>query len=110
MIGLAFELQDSHPSHITAQTASRRGFRTISTPSVFDAFMYYYNLCGLFTGPYYSFKTHTDCMNNENVIRLPVYCNFMQIILAGCPRGFVEIGDGSRVYSPLSRRADVFPT
>ncbi len=71
MVGLAFEIRQRHMDATAAKndTSStsddKDSDRLPDQPSLYDFYSYGYCYCGLMTGPYYSYKTYQDMLNQD---------------------------------------------
>ncbi|XP_074647591.1 membrane-bound acylglycerophosphatidylinositol O-acyltransferase mboat7-like [Tubulanus polymorphus] len=84
LVGLAFEIHDSfkirkefHDKPDDVQAQLRLEYESIS-PSVWDTIMYCYCYVGIFTGPYYKYRTYQDAMWLKSSKKIPMLMFLME--------------------------------
>lgn len=95
MVGLAFEIHDTTAA-INARTSNEQednGLsdheRDLQNMSFYHFLSYGYCYCGIFTGPYYKYKTYSDMLNQSNSEEIPTldlamkWLTYLPIFLAG---------------------------
>lgn len=75
VVGLSYEIEDSvknkkllekNKDNVDSST------RYIQIPNSYDAFNYFYNFIGLFTGPYFSYQIYSDTLSTPNLYEINV--------------------------------------
>lgn len=95
MIGLAFEIHEATNSKDSVKDDSKEEKSTIldkkhlENMSLYHFLSYGYCYCGIFTGPYYRYKTYTDMLYQKNTKDIPSvdlalkWLTYLPLFLAG---------------------------
>ncbi len=77
MVGLAFEIhetsvaKESKTPNEPGETEMNEHDKELQNMSFYHFLSYGYCYCGIFTGPYYKYKTYTDMLNQSNPDEIP---------------------------------------
>ena len=74
VIGLSYEIADARAAakDTSKDDAPGTARRHISEPTGFEAFNYLYSFTGLFTGPYYTYRTYSDALSSPHLTKVPI--------------------------------------
>ncbi|CEF69734.1 Lysophospholipid acyltransferase 7 [Strongyloides ratti] len=75
VIGLSYEIEDSVKNEKNLEknkNNSDSSSRFIEIPNSFDAFNYFYNFIGLYTGPYFSYQIYSDTLSSPKLYEIDV--------------------------------------
>ncbi|KAH7711194.1 Membrane bound O-acyl transferase [Aphelenchoides avenae] len=74
VIGLSYEIADARAAATDTSKDDAPGTarRHISEPTAYEAFTYLYSFTGLFTGPYYTYRTYADALSSPHLTKVPI--------------------------------------
>ena len=88
MVGLAFEIHETSVSKKTSDDSNEND-QELQDMSFYHFLSYGYCYCGIFTGPYYKYKTYTDMLNQRNPEEIPTldlalkWLTYLPLFIAG---------------------------
>ena len=90
MVGLAFEIHEISVAKKSSNEPDQTEYdKELQHMSFYQFLSYGYCYCGIFTGPYYKYKTYSDMLNQSNPEEIPTldvalkWLTYLPLFLAG---------------------------
>ena len=89
MIGLAFEIHEASNLKEKDGCNKEASVKELEKMSLYHFISYGYCYCGIFTGPYYKYKTYTDMLYKTNTREIPTvdlalkWLTYLPLFIAG---------------------------